>query len=92
MLKRKAVLTQYFLRSFARNASRYIDDAVGFATGLAIVDLQLSSTVTDGILPRRWNFYISQQALVIFEVVAFGLFLRCVSEFLMIERATDLFL
>lgn len=42
-------------RRFVRNASRYIDDGVGFATG--------------------WNFWLSQQALVIFEVVSFGLFL-----------------
>ncbi|SCV67444.1 BQ2448_5055 [Microbotryum intermedium] len=39
--------------AFARNASRYIDDAAGFAAG--------------------YNFWISQVALAIFEIVAFGL-------------------
>ncbi|SCZ93861.1 BZ3500_MvSof-1268-A1-R1_Chr6-3g08930 [Microbotryum saponariae] len=38
--------------AFARNASRYIDDAAGFAAG--------------------YNFWISQVALAIFEIVAFG--------------------
>lgn len=39
--------------AFARYASRYVDDAMGFAVG--------------------WIFFFSQVALVIFEVVAFGL-------------------
>lgn len=45
----------------------------GSAVGDSIGDWTLTYALPVSIY--RWNFFISQQALVIFEVVAFGLFL-----------------